>query len=225
MHLLPTPVRTLAALLLAGAASAAAAQALYLNGGTQGVTLGVANTLSERWALRGEFSGLPRTSYSFDDGGIDYRGRVRVARAAGLADWHPGGGTFRLVGGLSAGRSTGDFSGSASSTGLLTVGDVTVLVSPADAYTVSVKFPAVMPYFGVGWGHLPVRGWGFVADVGLLFGKPRVSGSLSPSLAAKIAATGRNPDVELDRELDAVRDGVGGTYAFPAASLGVSYRW
>lgn len=213
------------AVALAAAAAPTGAQSVYAAGGTQGLTLGTAQSLSERWGGRLEATVLPTTSYSFVDGGIDYRGEVRVARAAGLADWHPWGGSFRLVGGLSGGRSEGEFSGRASSSGLLTVGDVTVLVSPADAYAVTVKFPAVMPYLGVGWGHLPQRGWGFIADVGVQFGRPKVTGELSASLRAKIVAAGRDPDVELDRELDAVRDGIGGIQAFPVASIGVSYRW
>jgi hypothetical protein len=53
----------------------------------------------------------------------------------------------------------------------------------------------------------------------------KVSGSLSPSLRAKIALSGRDPDAELERELDTIRETAGELSLIPVLSIGLSYRW
>jgi len=79
--------------------------------------------------------------------------------------------------------------------------------------------------FELGWGHSVAKGWGLTADVGVLIGSPSVTGTLSPSLRAKISATGRDPDAELERELQTVRDTAAKFDVLPVLSLGLSYRW
>ena len=91
----------------------------------------------------------------------------------------------------------------------------------------NVGLPRTMPYLGMGWGQSFARGWTVHADLGALLGKAKVTGSLTPSLRAKIAAAGPgiDPDAELDRELQQVRDGVDKASFYPVLQLGVSYRW
>jgi len=225
-----TPFRRLLAPALAVLAAAlpaapVLAQSVYAGLGSTGLTVGVGHAWSDLIGTRAELSMLPGATRSFVEDGIDYRGEVRSVRGAALFDWYPMRGTFRVTVGLSANDSRGDFSGTPSVGTTLDIGDATVVVGPADSYTVRVALPSATPYLGIGWGHAPARGWGFHADLGLLIGAPTVSGALSPSLSAKIARAGLDPQAELERELQSVRDAVADVDAYPVVSIGVSYRW
>ncbi len=207
------------------AAAPAAAQSVYAGVGTTGLSLGFGHTYSEQLGARAEASLVPTLSRSFVQDGIDYSGEVKSARFAALVDWHPLSGGFRLTAGLSGGKASGEFAGAPSTGSTITIGTSTVSVGPADRYDSKIEFPSAMPYLGLGWGHTPARGWGMHADAGLLIGTPTVTGSLSPSLSAKIALTGRDPQAELERELQTVRDTTGKVVGLPVLSVGVSYRW
>jgi hypothetical protein len=210
---------------LALACAGAHAQSVYAGVGTAGLTVGYAHTYGDLLGSRAEVSVLPRAGRSFTENGIDYSGHAQSLRGAALLDWHPLRGGLRLTAGLSAGNSYADYTGAPSAGSTITIGGATVPVGPADQYATQAKLPSAMPYVGLGWGHAPARGWGFHADAGVLVGSATVTGSLSPSLRAKIALTGRDPDAELERELQTVRDAVAKMSVFPVLSLGVSYRW
>ncbi|MCX7230155.1 MAG: hypothetical protein NTW15_14365 [Burkholderiales bacterium] len=212
-------------LVTALAAAPAAAQSVYAGVGTTGLSLGFGHTYSAQLGARAEASLVPTLSRSFTQDGIDYSGEVKSTRFAALFDWHPLSGVFRLTAGLSAGKTAGDFAGAPSTGSTITIGSSTVSVGPADRYDSRIEFPSAMPYLGLGWGHTPARGWGMHADVGLLIGTPKVTGSLSPSLSAKIALTGRDPQAELERELQTVRETTDKIVGLPVLSVGVSYRW
>lgn len=214
-----------ALVLLAATASSATAQSVYAGLGTTGATIGYAHSYGPSLGARIEGSYVPSMSRTYTEDGIDYSGDLRSRRVAALVDWRPFGGGFRLSAGLSGGSTSGSFSGAPATGTSITIGDATVPVGPADRYDMKAEFPSAMPYLGIGWGHSPARGWGLHADVGLLIGTPRISGSLSPSLQAKIAAAGLDPQAELDRELATVRDAADAVIGIPVLSLGVSYRW
>jgi hypothetical protein len=207
------------------AAAPAAAQSVYAGVGTTGLALGFGLTYGEQLGARAEASLVPTLSRSFTQDGIDYSGEVKSTRFAALIDWHPLSGGFRITAGLSGGKTSGDFAGAPLIGSTITIGTATVPVGPADRYDSKIAFPSAMPYVGLGWGHTPARGWGIHADAGLLIGTPTVTGSLSPSLSAKIAQTGRDPQAELERELQTVRDTTGKVVGLPVLSVGVSYRW
>jgi hypothetical protein len=59
----------------------------------------------------------------------------------------------------------------------------------------------------------------------VLIGSATIGGTLSPSLRAKIALTGRDPDAELARELQTIQDGAAKINVVPVISVGASYRW
>ena len=214
-----------ALLVSALAAAPAAAQSVYAGVGTTGLSLGFGHTYSAQLGARAEVSLVPTLSRSFAQDGIDYTGEVKSTRFAALVDWHPLSGGFRLTAGLSGGKSSGEFAGAPSTGSTITIGTTTVPVGPADRYDSRIEFPSAMPYVGLGWGHTPAKGWGLHADAGLLIGTPTVTGSLSPSLSAKIALTGRDPQAELERELQTVRDTTGKVVGLLVLSVGVSYRW
>ncbi|EDT42642.1 conserved hypothetical protein [Burkholderia ambifaria MEX-5] len=56
---------------------------------------------------------------------------------------------------------------------------------PAMYAVAEARYPTVMPYVGIGYGHRPAsKGLRFVADIGVAYGIPRTSYTLSPALAA-----------------------------------------
>ena len=95
---------------------------------------------------------------------------------------------------------------------------------PGDTATASAEYPTAMPYFSIGFGHKPTgKGFGFVADIGVAYGVPRTSYTLSPSLAQhagpvfsqQIASTGAQ---ELSDKAWRYR-------WYPVITIGVSYRF
>jgi len=93
-----------------------------------------------------------------------------------------------------------------------------------------VKWPTVAPYLGIGWGHnngqYAKAGWGFVADVGVYFGRPDISLEASASAMEKLNAhTGGNGQALIDEELGEWEDKIGKYKVFPAVYVGVSYRF
>lgn len=210
---------------LGGLAAPAAAQSLYLAVGSTGLAAGYAHAYSERLAARLEGSFLPSISRSFTEDGIDYSGDARSTRGAALVDWHPFANGFRLSAGLSGQDARATFAGAPVSGTTITIGGATVSMGPTDRYEARIELPTAMPYVGIGWGGRQARGWGLHADVGVLIGEAKVSGTLSPGLSAKIAATGLDPQAELDRELQGVRDAVAKAPVYPVLSIGASYRW
>lgn len=224
---MPRPfVRTLLALAASAAVVApAAAQSVYGGLGTTGLFAGYAHRYGPALGARAELAWLPGVGRSFTEDGITYAGDVRSLRGTAFGDWHPFGGGLRISAGLSALDAYGAFSGAPASGSTLTIGGATVQVGPADRYQAKARLPSAMPYLGIGWGPSGAKGWSVHADAGVLFGSPKVSGTLSPSLRAKIAATGLDPDAELERELQTVRDNAAKIDVFPVASFGIGYRW
>jgi hypothetical protein len=96
------------------------------------------------------------------------------------------------------------------------------VITPAasDYFNVTVKFPTFMPYLGIGWGHdAGPRGLGFVADLGVSFGRAKLS--RDTNLVGQYGIT----DADVDAKLANVQDSVGKLTWLPSASLGVNYRY
>jgi hypothetical protein len=208
-----------------GVAAPAVAQSVYAGIGNTGVFAGYGHRYGPTLGARAEIAWLPTVGRSFTEDGIAYSGDVRSLRGTALADWHPFGGVFRISAGLSGVDASGAFSGAPASGSTISIGGATVPIGPGDRYDVQAKLPSAMPYLGIGWGHSSAKGWGVHADLGVLFGSPKVTGALSPSLRAKIAAAGLDPDAELERELQVVRDTAAKIDVVPVVSIGVGYRW
>lgn len=211
-----------------GQNTGAAGGGLYAGMGTTGLVVGYGQTYSPVFGSRLEAAGWSNINRNLTEGGIDYRGSLRMRRAGAALDWHPFANGFRLSAGLSWVDTQVNLNANALPGTLIAVGNApAVPLDAADGLTARVELPRTMPYLGLGWGQGFARGWTAHADLGALLGKAKVTGSLTPSLRAKIAAAGAgiDPDVELDRELQQVRDGVDKASFYPVLQLGVSYRW
>jgi hypothetical protein len=214
-----------ASLMALGLMGEARAQSVYAGVGSTGLNVGAGWVPNEVFGARIEVGWLPRYDRSFSEDGIDYFGTVRGVRGALLFDWHVARGGFRVTAGVSGNDYRGQFTGVPALGRTLSVGGAEVTLGPADQYAVQIKLPALMGYWGIGWGHTRARGWGVHADLGVLVGSPRVRGSLTPQLADQIAQLGLDPQAELNRELRTVRDAVDRIAVYPILAVGVSYRW
>lgn len=202
-----------------GAASAHAGE-VYANVGLPGIGLGYAHPIDSSFSVRGDFMTMGSREKSTTENGIAYNGQYKLQRAALFGDWFPFEGSFRVTGGLSSNnyKVTLDASGAG---GALTIGDRTYNnTTAADGLNVEIKFPAVTPYLGIGWGHQMGSGWRMAADVGALIGKAKVSATARGALA-------NQPDIQtnIDKELAELRDGVGKIRAIPQLTFSVGYSF
>lgn len=95
---------------------------------------------------------------------------------------------------------------------------------PGEYAVAEVRYPTVMPYLGIGYGHHQVtKGFGFFADLGVAYGVPNASYTLSPKLiqmagpamSQQIASQGLS---ELQAKVSPYR-------WYPVVQIGVSYHF
>lgn len=205
-------------LVVAIASAPALADEGYMGLGSTGLTLGFARGLGPGAVGRLEVNGLDYSrSYSSD--GIDYDARLRHGSAAAFYDWFPTREGFRLTAGLFAGdtRLTGSSNGAAGTN--YTINGVSYSAA-GESLSLRIKWPTVLPYLGVGWGHgQAAAGLGFYADAGVAYGKPSVSLSATPGLTAQ--ATQANIDAERQR----IENDVDKYRYLPVLRVGLSYTF
>jgi hypothetical protein len=209
--------------LLAGLSTAPAlAGESYANVGIPGLMLGYAHSVDPQWGLRGDVSTLGSVSRDFTESGITYKGTIKAQRLGLFADYFPMQGGFRLTGGLTFNdmkvRLKSQFDGTTS----VTLGSQTLTPTASDYFNAELKFPRVMPYLGLGWGHQArEQGLGFVADLGVMIGKAKVT--TTQNVVANHPGVVSQADV--DAETQKLRDGAGDVRFVPQLSVGVSYRY
>jgi hypothetical protein len=198
---------------------AAQAGSAYAQVGVPGIGIGYAQALHEAVTLRGDFSTLGTHNKNGNQEGIDYNGKVKANRWGLFADYFPLGNGFRLTGGATINDVTVKLRSNIAPGTSVTVGNTTVTANGTEYFNADIKFPKVTPYIGIGWGHMDkAPGWGFVGDLGVSFGRAKVS------IDTNIAQRGVS-QADIDRETQEVKDGVGKIRVLPQATLGVSYRY
>lgn len=211
-------------LVAAGASAQAASNAgeAYGSLGTTGVLIGWGLPVSQQVKLRVDASTLGNRSERFSEEGVEYDGRLKVRRLGLFADWFPGASGFRLTGGVTYNDIRVDAT-SRGSGGSIELGGTTYAITAADRFDVSIRFPRVMPYFGIGWGLHPTtssgRGWGLNVDLGASIGKPKVRGGVSGPLGALVS------QADVDRELTELHGRADDYGAWPQLSIGLSLRY
>lgn len=211
-----------AGLLLSAAclwAPAAQAGSAYAQVGLPGIGLGYAQALNDVVTLRGDFSTLGSRTKNGTQEGINYEGKVKLSRWGLFADYFPLTNGFRLTGGATINEMSVKLRSNVTAGTALSVGNATVIADGTERFNVDVKFPKVTPYIGMGWGHMDKEpGWGFVGDVGVSFGRAKVT------VDTNVAQRGVS-QADIDRETQQIKDGVGKIRVLPQATLGVSYRY
>lgn len=211
-------IRTAACALLVLAAPAAFAGEVYGAIGLPGAIGGYAQPLGDSFSVRADFAALGNRSRTSNEEGIDYNLKLKANRFAVFGDWYPFSGTFRLTGGVTA----NDYKLTLAATGAggsLTIGDNTYTTTADDRLDGTVKFPASTPYLGFGWGHQNGSGLRFSADIGAMFGKAKLTYTVSGPLASQVS------QADVDKETQQLRDGVAKVRWIPQISFGIGYSF
>jgi hypothetical protein len=202
-----------------GAASTAHAQEVYVQGGTLGAGIGAAYSINNWAGVHAEVEGFG-LSHSFDVDDNKYDGHLSLKQGGLYFDLFPFSNSgFRLTGGAIINGDELDATAIPDSDGNFKIGNDFVPAIGA-APTATVKFPAVMPYLGLGYGHKPVsKGFGFTCDLGVAYGKPRVSYSV-PAIYSLFTT-----QANIDQEEQNISNRVQRYKVYPVVQVGVSYRF
>lgn len=193
----------------------------YVGIGLPGVFAGYAHPVSNHFVLRADYATMGQYKKNGNEDGIDYRGNVKVGRLGTFVDYFPWRSGFRLTGGVTFNQTQIELKSNFSTTSLQTVGEETRLVGPGDYFNVRVKFPAVTPFLGIGYGHGPATnspGWAFHADLGASLGKGKLT------LDTNLQSRGFSQE-SIDSETQELRDGAAKLTLIPQLSIGASYRF
>jgi len=213
-----TPALLLAASLLSAAATASAGE-VYAGIGLPGAMLGYAQPVSPSVTVRADIATLGRYDERRTEDGVPYDATIKAHRAGLFADWFVSGGGFRLTGGVTFNDVKAELDARGDGT-VWNIGGTSIVSSPGDRFNVTVEYPKVTPYVGIGYGHhAGDRGWGFVFDLGASIGKPKVSETHGGPNVSQI------PQSDIDAEMAEVRDNVGKVKVIPQVSIGVNYRF
>jgi hypothetical protein len=218
MHsFLARPLCCAAALLCAGVAQAGE---VYGAAGLPGVMLGYAHPVNSSLTLRADLATLGTHHKTSTEEGIAYKAKINTQRLGLFGDWFVTGGGFRLTGGLTLTDYKGvlDASGAGKT---IQVGDGSYTLGVDDGLQMTIKFPDVMPYLGIGWGHQASEGsgWRFGVDLGVMIGKAKVRATPRGLLAEDAAKA------DVAKEVAQVQDGAGNVRVLPQLSVSVGYSF
>lgn len=234
---------SIAALFATVSMGSAAAENLEVYGkaGIPGVGVGVGYGVSDNVTVRADVSTLGTISRDFHHRAFDFDSKLKTNKLNVHADYFPmQSNAFRLTTGLGFGRTeltaTGKSEGKSKQTFKLDGKTYEVDLTSNDTLDVKVKYPAVSPYFGIGWGHDVKRKkageWGFTADLGFYAGKPKTSVSINSDLRDKLVSSQggteeavKELDYRLAQETNKVKDKVEKFKVIPAVSVGFTYNF
>lgn len=201
---------------------AVSAQEIFTQGGTQGVGIGAAFALGSSFGVHADFNAM-NFHRDFTLGGNLYKDDGKLRQGGIYLDYFPFENRgWRITAGV---RFNDDSLTAVSQTdnGTYVFSGKRYAVPPGAYATATAKYPVAMPYFGFGFGHKPVgKGFGFIADIGVAYGVPNTSYTLSPVLAQFAGANAALLTSTGEQEL---KDRVWRYRWYPVAQIGVSYRF
>lgn len=187
--------------------------------GIPGVMGGYAHTLTDRVVLRADYASLGSHNKDGNREGINYKGKLKLARVGLFADYFPAGGGFRLTGGMTVNDMSLKLRSNMPAGSIVNIGGTNYIANGNEYLNADVKVPKVTPYLGIGWGHhRRDPGWGFIADLGVSIGKAKLD------VDTNLATYGVS-QADIDREVQDLRDDVAKVRVIPQLSVGMSYRF
>jgi hypothetical protein len=213
-------------LLCAVAVPVHAQTAVAARAGTTGFGGEFAISLSEQFGLRAALAGGSVTRNTTESG-VRYEGKWNFGTGMALADFHPGGGRFRLSVGLA--YNDNRFEGVARGTsGTIEINGRDYAIADIGTVNGDLSFKKTTPYFGVGWGtaaRSAGSGVFFSADLGVMIGadarvslRANCSAAFTPAQCAQLQN-------DLRAEEDDFRSDSGLSNVYPVLSFGIGYRF
>lgn len=213
-----------AALAAAFVASPAAAQSGGLGVGVTGGTLGIGpeiNFRSDNFGIRGSatFLGISR---DVESDGIEYNGDLKLRSFGGSLDFYPGGGGFRVSGGVRVGKNRVELFAQPGATTTVEVGDATYTGAQIGTLSGEVRPNRVAPTLTIGYGGGRNAGLYFGIDAGAMFqGAPKVRSLVATGPIASDAAF----QTQLANERREVEEDIDNFKIYPILQLGLGYRF
>jgi hypothetical protein len=188
--------------------------------GTLGIGVSVAKSLSPQVNGRLGFN-FGNLGASRTDSGISYDSQLNLSSVQLFGDYYPFSSSgFRVTGGLVAQNNTFSVT-SKPSNGSYTIDNTQYSTSAVGNLTGEYKYAnSIAPYVGIGIGKSTNDGFGFNADVGVMFtGAPKVS------LNASNPIFNNSPDTRtrLDNQVRQTESDLKGFNVYPVISVGLSY--
>lgn len=214
----------LSGLMFSMAAMSAYAGESYVSVGLPGVVAGYAITVNEKLGLRADAGTLGTVRRTHSVSGVGFDTKAQYNRFGLFADYFPFGGRFRLTGGLTFNKAQLDLNSRFDGNSSINVNGQTITPSSADYFNLQMKFPATMPYVGLGWGHQPrAAGMGFIADVGVSIGRAKLD--TDTNIVGKTYSGYTVTQTDVDAKTAEIHDAVGHITFLPSANIGLNYRY
>ncbi len=192
------------------AASAGDSGTIYTQLSTNGLGIGYATSISEDWALRGQYNTYQR-SFAGDVGDFGSTARltadINLSTLQALADWYPTDSGFRMTGGVVFNNNKITLTGTGATVGSSTNQNVNAEIKMSDGLS---------PYLGIGYATKPkyAKGFGFNLDVGVMFQNPK----------ATMTASGAS-QADIDAQLVKVNEAMDKLKYMPVVGMGLSYSF
>jgi hypothetical protein len=188
--------------------------------GTLGIGVNVAKSLTPQLNGRLGFN-FGKLDASRNDSGISYDSQLNLSSVQLFGDYYPFRSSgFRVTGGLVAQNNTFSVT-SKPSNGNYTIDNTQYSASAVGSLTGEYKYAnSIAPYVGIGIGKSTSDGFGFNADLGVMFtGAPKVS------LNASNPTFNNNPitRTQLDNQVRQTESDLKGFNVYPVISVGLSY--
>jgi hypothetical protein len=189
--------------------------------GTLGIGVDIAKSVTPQVNGRLGFNfgniGTNRT-----DSGINYDAQLNLSSVQLVGDYYPFNSSgFRVTGGLIAQSNKFSVTSKPSSNGSYTIDNVQRQVSEVGSLTGEYTYSnSIAPYVGIGIGKSTNDGFGFNADLGVMF-----SGSPKVSLNASNPVFNNNPITrnQIDNQARQTENDLKGFNLYPVLSIGLSY--
>ncbi|MCM8820546.1 MAG: hypothetical protein NC932_01145 [Candidatus Omnitrophica bacterium] len=170
--------------------------------------------------------GLNYFTYSYDttQEGIKYDANLTLFSIAGLIDWHPTGGSFRVTGGLLYNGNELTGKAKIEEGGTIKIGDIEYTDTEVGTLKAKADFDDLSPYLGIGWDTSfgAEKQWGFICDLGVIY-----HNSPNIKLTSKGGTLSSDPDFldELKKEQEELEDSIEDFKLYPVITLGLIYRF
>jgi hypothetical protein len=188
--------------------------------GTLGIGLDVAKSFTPQIDGRLGFN-FGSIGYNRTDSGISYDSTLNLSSIQLFGDYYPFGSGFRVTGGLLAQNNRFSVTSKPSSGGTYTIDNQSFSANDVGNLTGEFKYAnSIAPYLGIGFGKPSNEGFGFNADLGVMFtGAPKVT------LNASNQTFNNNPitRAQIDNQVRQTENDLKGFNVYPVLSVGVSY--
>jgi hypothetical protein len=189
--------------------------------GTLGIGVDVAKSFTPQLNGRLGFN-FGNLSTNRTDSGINYDAQLNLSSIQLLGDYYPFTSSgFRVTGGLVAQSNKFSVTSKPGSNGSYTIDNVPRQVSEVGSLTGDYTYSnSIAPYVGIGIGKSTNDGFGFNADLGVIFaGSPKVT------LNASNPTFNNNPitRAQIDNQARQTENDLKGFNLYPVLSVGLSY--